>query len=109
VRFSRFAASKKGEPRPLDPTKPIGNLTSAWNTLRERCAVGCRLHGLGDTAVTKMAEARLVSTPMSMGRQSQDSSDRGVAVNFEKYGAPGEIRTPDLLIRSRSSRLLQKC
>jgi site-specific recombinase XerD len=121
----RARKSKKGELRPLDPTKPIGDLTSAWDTLRERCGVHCRLHDLRHTAATKMAEAgvpestmlaimghmsramleryshirmkakreavkslelpklgpRLVSTPMSKGRQSQETSDSAKAVN----------------------------
>ena len=60
----RTRKSKKGELRPLDPTKPIGDLTSAWDTLRDRCGVQCRLHDLRHTAATKMAEAGVPESTM---------------------------------------------
>jgi integrase len=47
---------KGTNPRPLDHTRPVGDITSAWDTLRERCDVHCRLHDLRHTAATKMAE-----------------------------------------------------
>jgi integrase len=74
----RARKSKKGEPRPLDPTKPIGDLTSAWDTLRERCGVHCRLHDLRHTAATKMAEAGVPESTMLaiMGHMSRAMLER---------------------------------
>lgn len=55
---------RKGAQRPLNPLKPIGDITSAWDTLRERCGVECRLHDLRHTAATKMAEAGVPESTM---------------------------------------------
>ncbi len=53
-----------GHHRPLDPTRPIGDITTAWDNLRERCGVHCRLHDLRHTAATKMAEAGVPESTM---------------------------------------------
>ena len=45
------------EPTPDDPTRPITDIARAWEALRKRAGVQCRLHDLGHTAATKMAEA----------------------------------------------------
>jgi integrase len=55
---------KGTNPRPLDPTRPVGDITSAWDTLRVRCQVRCRLHDLRHTALTKMAEAGVPESTM---------------------------------------------
>jgi integrase len=74
----RARKAKKGELRPLDPTKPIGDLTSAWDTLRERCGVHCRLHDLRHTAATKLAEAGVPESTMLaiMGHMSRAMLER---------------------------------
>lgn len=68
-----FPGRKAGQQRPLDPTKPIGDITSAWDTLRERTGVSCRLHDLRHTAATKMAEAAVPESTMLaiMGHMSR--------------------------------------
>ena len=40
-----------------DPTRPITDISSAWDSLRERAGVKCRLHDMRHTVATKMAEA----------------------------------------------------
>jgi integrase len=61
---SRFGATQPeyylfpfGKPGPNDPTRPISDVTGAWEALRKRAGVACRLHDLRHTAATKMAEA----------------------------------------------------
>lgn len=46
-----------GKPTPSDPTRPITDISSAWDSLRERAGVKCRLHDMRHTVATKMAEA----------------------------------------------------
>lgn len=74
----RAGKMRKGEQRPLDPSRPIGDLTSAWDTLRERCGVHCRLHDLRHTAATKMAEAGVPESTMLaiMGHMSRAMLER---------------------------------
>ncbi|HYI92239.1 MAG TPA: site-specific integrase, partial [Bryobacteraceae bacterium] len=45
-----------GKPTPNDPTRCITDVSSAWDALRKRANVKCRLHDLRHTAATKMAE-----------------------------------------------------
>ena len=68
----------KGQDRPLDPTRPVGDITSAWDLLRERCGVRCRLHDLRHTAATKMAEAGVPESTMLalMGHMSRAMLER---------------------------------
>jgi integrase len=42
---------------PTDPTRPVSDITTAWDRLRRAARVQCRLHDLRHTAATKMAEA----------------------------------------------------
>jgi len=42
----------------------VGDITTAWDNLRERCDVHCRLHDLRHTAATKMAEAGVPESTM---------------------------------------------
>ena len=46
-----------GKPTPNDPTHCVTNITSAWDSLRKKANVQCRLPDLRHTAATKMAEA----------------------------------------------------
>ena len=52
------------KPTPRDPTKPITDITGAWDALRKRAGVSCRLHDLRHTAITKMAEAGVAESTM---------------------------------------------
>jgi len=67
-----------GKPTPSDPTKPITDITGAWDALRERAEVQCRLHDLRHTAATKMAEAGVPESTMLalMGHMSRAMMER---------------------------------
>jgi integrase len=53
-----------GKPTPNDPTRPISDITGAWEKLRETAGVQCRLHDLRHTVATKMAEAGVPESTM---------------------------------------------
>jgi integrase len=53
-----------GKPTPNDPSKPIRDITGAWEALRTRAGVNCRLHDLRHTVATKMAEAGVPESTM---------------------------------------------
>ncbi len=53
-----------GKPMPCDPTRPITDISSAWDSLRRTAGVRCRLHDLRHTAATKMAEAGVPESTM---------------------------------------------
>ncbi len=74
----RTGRPKQGLQRPLDPTKPIADITSAWDTLRKRAGVECRLHDLRHTTATKMAEAGVPESTMLaiMGHMSRAMLER---------------------------------
>ncbi len=76
--FPGRAKTEAGEDRPLDPARPIGDLSSAWESLRENCGVECRLHDLRHTAATKMAEAGVPESTMLaiMGHMSRAMLER---------------------------------
>lgn len=67
-----------GKPTPNDPTRPITDITSAWDALRKRAGVRCRLHDLRHTAATKMAEAGVPESTMLalMGHMSRAMLER---------------------------------
>ena len=67
-----------GKPTPNDPTKPITDVTGAWEALRKRSGVDCRLHDLRHTAATKMAEAGVPESTMLalMGHMSRAMLER---------------------------------
>lgn len=67
-----------GTPKPADPTKPVTDLTSAWDALRKKANVRCRLHDLRHTAATKMAEAGVPESTMLslMGHMSRAMLER---------------------------------
>lgn len=67
-----------GKPTPTDPTQPMTDVTGAWDALRERAKVQCRLHDLRHTAATKMAEAGVPESTMLalMGHMSRAMLER---------------------------------
>lgn len=67
-----------GKPTPNDPTKPMADVTGAWDALRQRAGVQCRLHDLRHTAATKMAEAGVPESTMLalMGHMSRAMLER---------------------------------
>ena len=50
--------------RPSDPTKPVTSLKRAWEGVREKAKVSCRLHDLRHSFCTKMAEAGVPESTM---------------------------------------------
>ncbi len=42
--------------KPIDPTRPVTTIKSAWESIRAAAGVKCRFHDLRHTAATKMAE-----------------------------------------------------
>ena len=60
----RAGKPKKVVSRPLDPSRPMTDVTTAWDTLRERAGVQCRLHDLRHTVATRMAEADVPESTM---------------------------------------------
>jgi integrase len=67
-----------GKPTPSDPTRPITDITGAWDALRKRAGVQCRLHDLRHTAATKLAEAGVPESTMLslMGHMSRAMLER---------------------------------
>ncbi len=67
-----------GKPTPSDPTRPITDISSAWDSLRERAGVKCRLHDMRHTVATKMAEAGTPESTMLalMGHMSRAMLER---------------------------------
>lgn len=67
-----------GKPTPNDPARPITDITGAWEALRKRAGVHCRLHDLRHTAATKMAEAGVPESTMLalMGHMSRAMMER---------------------------------
>jgi integrase len=53
-----------GKPIPNDPTRPITDITGAWDALRKRAKVECRLHDLRHTCATRMAELGVPESTM---------------------------------------------
>jgi hypothetical protein len=43
--------------RPVDATKPVTSLKTAWETVKTAAEVACRLHDLGHSFCTKLADA----------------------------------------------------
>jgi integrase len=52
----RVGKPKKGQSRPLDPTKPITSLKKAWQNARKRAGVSGRWHDARHTLITELAE-----------------------------------------------------
>jgi integrase len=59
--------------KPIDPTKPATSLKRAWQSVREKAKVNCRLHDLRHSFCTKLAEAGVPESTMLdiMGHMSQ--------------------------------------
>jgi len=50
--------------RPVDPTRPVTTLKSAWESVRKTSKVKCRFHDLRHTAITKLAEQGVPDSTM---------------------------------------------
>jgi len=50
--------------QPVDPSRPITTIKSAWESVREDAKVECRFHDLRHTAVTKLAEEGVPDSTM---------------------------------------------
>ena len=93
-----------GKPTPNDPTKPITDMTGAWDALRKRAGVECRLHDLRHTAATKMAEAGTPDSTMLalMGHMSRAMLERYSHIRMaakrdavESLSTQGKAQNPD--------------
>jgi len=74
----RSGRPEAGGKRPLDPNKPVGDITTAWDALREKTGIQCRLHDLRHTTATKMAEEGVPESTMLalMGHMSRAMLER---------------------------------
>jgi integrase len=50
--------------KPIDPTRPVTTIKTAWETVRSVANVECRFHDLRHTTLTKMAEAGVPESTM---------------------------------------------
>ena len=50
--------------RPIDPTQPVTSLKTAWETVKAKAKVECRLHDLRHSFCTKLAEAGVPESTM---------------------------------------------
>jgi len=50
--------------QPVDPNRPVRSLKTAWNTVREKSGVTCRLHDLRHSFCTKLAESGAAESVM---------------------------------------------
>lgn len=98
-----------GSPTPSDPTRPMVEVKTAWETVREKAKVDCRWHDFRHTVCTKLAEAGVPESTMLaiMGHMSRSMLERYshirlaakrqavLALNFgAKAAAPTSIDTP---------------
>ncbi len=67
-----------GHPLPADAFKPVTDITWAWDELRERTGVRCRLHDLRHTFATDLAERGAPESTMLaiMGHMSRSMLER---------------------------------
>lgn len=95
----RFGATKPeyflfpfGKPTPNDPSRPITDITGAWDALRKKTGVRCRLHDLRHTAATKMCEAGIPESTMLalMGHMSRSMLERYSHIRMEAKRAAVE-------------------
>lgn len=68
----------KGKGRKEDPTKPIGTIRTAFDSMKKRAGVQCRFHDLRHTVCTKMAEKGVPESTMLaiMGHMSRKMLER---------------------------------
>lgn len=50
--------------RPIDPAQPVTSLKTAWETVKTKAGVECRLHDLRHSFCTKLAEAAVPESTM---------------------------------------------
>lgn len=50
--------------RPIDPTRPVTTIKTAWESVRKVAGIGCRFHDLRHTAITKLAEQGVPDSTM---------------------------------------------
>jgi integrase len=64
--------------KPIDPTRPVTTIKTAWNSVRKAAGVKCRFHDLRHTAATKMAENDVPEATMKalLGHMSQKMIER---------------------------------
>ena len=53
----RLGKPKQGKARPLDPTKPVTSLKTAWRNVKERAGVKGRFHDTRHTLITELGES----------------------------------------------------
>ena len=64
--------------QPIDPTRPVTTVKSAWQSVKQAADVECRFHDLRHTAATKMAENNVPEATMKalMGHMSRAMIER---------------------------------
>jgi integrase len=64
--------------RPIDPTRPVTTIKSAWDSVRIAAGVSCRFHDLRHTVATKMAEGQIPEATMKalLGHMSTQMLER---------------------------------
>jgi integrase len=50
--------------RPVDPTRPVTTIKSAWESVRKDASITCGFHDLRHTAITKLAEQGVPDSTM---------------------------------------------
>jgi integrase len=53
----RVGKPQKGKERPLDPTRPVSTLKTAWKNVKNRVGVNGRFHDTRHTLITELAES----------------------------------------------------
>ena len=53
----RVGKPAEGQKRPLDPTKPISSLKTAWRNVKAKAGVSGRFHDTRHTLITELAES----------------------------------------------------
>lgn len=51
---------------PIDPTRPVTTIKSAWESVRENAKISCRFHDLRHTVITKLAEQGVPDSTMKV-------------------------------------------
>jgi integrase len=67
-----------GSPQPTQPDKPVTDISSGWDLVRQIAGVHCRLHDLRHTFCTRLAEAGVPESTMLslMGHMSRAMLER---------------------------------